>query len=357
MDFIQEAIKEAFNAMGKSTPNPPVGAIIVSKDNRVIGRGHTQSYGENHAEIEAINKSNANLEGSTLYTTLEPCNIFNNTPPCTDSIIKNKIKHVVIGAIDINSDVNGRGIKQLNDNGITTELIKNNEDIEYTLESYNHFIIHKTPFLTLKLALSIDGKLATNSGESKWITSEQSRNLVHEYRSNSDVIITGVNTVIADNPKLNVRLEHYTKDYQPKKIILDTNGRIPIDSKCLDSNTIVITSNMNKEISDVLVSKSVIIEKIPLNEEGKLDLNYLPEILLKNNMINVLIECGSVLSSELLKLNLLNKLLLFISPKIIGGSKFTPFSNINSDKMSNVISPKRVKNIQLDKDMLVKAWL
>ena len=356
MDFIQEAIKEAFNAMGKSTPNPPVGAIIVSKDNRVIGRGHTQSYGENHAEIEAIKKSNENLEGSTLYTTLEPCNIFKNTPPCTDTIIKNKIKHVVIGAIDVNSDVNGRGIKQLNDNGITTELIKDNEEIEYILESYNHFVIHKTPFVTLKLALSIDGKLATNSGDSKWISSEQSRNLVHKYRSDADVIITGVNTVIADNPRLNVRLENYTKNYQPRKIILDTNGRVPLDSKCLDSNTIVITSKMNKKTHDVLISKSVIIEKIPLNESGKLDLNYLPDILLKNNFINVLVECGSTLSSELLKLNLLNKLLLFVCPKIIGGSKFIPFSNINSDKMSNVISPKKVQNNQLDEDMLVKVW-
>jgi diaminohydroxyphosphoribosylaminopyrimidine deaminase/5-amino-6-(5-phosphoribosylamino)uracil reductase len=356
MDFIQEAIKEAFNAMGKSTPNPPVGAIIVSKDNRIIGRGHTQSYGRNHAEIEAINNSNENLGGSTLYTTLEPCNILNNTPPCTDTIIKSKIKHVVIGAIDVNSDINGRGIKQLNENGITTELIKDNDKIEYTLESYNHFVIHKTPFVTLKLALSIDGKLATNSGDSKWISSEQSRNLVHKYRSDADVIITSVNTVIADNPRLNVRLENYTKNYQPRKIILDTNGRIPVDSQCLDSNTIVITSKMNKKVSDVLISKSVIIEKIPLNESGKLDLNYLPRILLKNNMINVLVECGSALSSELLKLNLLNKLLLFVSPKIIGGSKFIPFSNINSDKMNNVIYPKKVRNSQLDEDMLVKVW-
>jgi diaminohydroxyphosphoribosylaminopyrimidine deaminase/5-amino-6-(5-phosphoribosylamino)uracil reductase len=356
MDFIQEAIKEAFNAMGKSTPNPPVGAIIVSKDNRIIGRGHTQSYGGNHAEIEAINNSNENLGGSTLYTTLEPCNILNNTPPCTDTIIKSKIKHVVIGAIDVNSDINGRGIKQLNENGITTELIKDNDKIEYTLESYNHFVIHKTPFVTLKLALSIDGKLATNSGDSKWISSEQSRNLVHKYRSDADVIITSVNTVIADNPRLNVRLENYTKNYQPRKIILDTNGRIPVDSQCLDSNTIVITSKMNKKVSDVLISKSVIIEKIPLNESGKLDLNYLPRILLKNNMINVLVECGSALSSELLKLNLLNKLLLFVSPKIIGGSKFIPFSNINSDKMNNVIYPKKVRNSQLDEDMLVKVW-
>ncbi len=179
---------------------------------------------------------------------------------------------------------------------------------------------------------------------------------MHKYRSDADVIITSVNTVIADNPRLNVRLENYTKNYQPRKIILDTNGRIPVDSQCLDSNTIVITSKMNKKVSDVLISKSVIIEKIPLNESGKLDLNYLPRILLKNNMINVLVECGSALSSELLKLNLLNKLLLFVSPKIIGGSKFIPFSNINSDKMNNVIYPKKVRNSQLDEDMLVKVW-
>ena len=356
MDYIKEVAKESLLAMGKSSPNPPVGALIVSSENKIIGRGHTQKIGGNHAEIEAINNATESLENSTLYTTLEPCNITGNTPPCTEAIINNKIKHVVICQKDPNPEINGNGIKILNEHNITTEIVDKIEIVEYALEAYNHFIKTKTPYFTLKLAMSLDGKIATNTGKSKWISGIQSRQLVHKYRSDVDAIITGVGTVIKDNPQLNVRLENISKSNQPKKIIFDTNGRIPIDSQCLDSNTIIICSNINDKIEHELLNKSVTIEKIPTSNSGSLDLKYLNDILLKHKLINVFVECGPTLTSELMKLNLIQKLLIFISPKIIGGSKYVPFANINSDEMSKVFNLKKIQHSQIGKDILIKGW-
>ena len=356
MDFMQEAANEALLAMGNCSPNPPVGAIIVSKDNKIIGRGHTQRIGYNHAEIEAINSCSEDLEESTLFTTLEPCNITLNTPPCTDQIIKSKIKHVVVGAKDINPKINGAGITDLIKGNVKTEISKLNKTVNYTLEAYNHYVKTKTPFLTLKMAMSLDGKIATNTGNSKWISGKESRELVHQYRSNTDAILTGINTVIEDNPTLNVRLKNSQKMYQPKKIIIDTKGKIPLNSKCLDSNCIIITSEMSEKTKNKLIEKSVKIEKVSLSQSGRVDLTFLYEILLKHNLTNILIECGSILSSELLKLKLIHKILMFISPSIIGGSKHVPFSKIESDKMSDIVNLKSIKHSNVGEDILIKGW-
>lgn len=354
---MSEAINQAKLAMGLTSPNPPVGAVIVSKQNKIIGMGHTQAYGKNHAEIEAIKSSSSNIQNSTLYTTLEPCNIEINTPPCTKEIIKNKIKHVIIGSTDPNPKINGRGIKILEDKGITTEIFKYDEALEYTLESYKYFVKYQKPFFTVKYAMSLDGKIASNTGDSKWISSEKSREYVHHIRANSDAILTGVNTIIYDDPQLNVRLSNYQKKHHPKKIILDTNGRVPYDSKSLDSNCILITSKIENKLKDKLHSKGVTIEHIPTGKNKKLDLGYLPEVLIKYNLINIFVEAGSTLPGELLYNNLVNKIILFISPKIIGESKFVPFGSKGINKIINSYKPKKIINSSIEDDILIKAWL
>ena len=354
---MSEAINQAKLAMGLTSPNPPVGAVIVSKQNKIIGMGHTQAYGKNHAEIEAIKSSSDNLQNSTLYTTLEPCNIEINTPPCTKEIIKNKIKHVIIGSTDPNPKINGRGIKILEDKGITTEIFKYDEALEYTLESYKYFVKYQKPFFTVKYAMSLDGKIASNTGDSKWISSEKSREYVHHIRANSDAILTGVNTIIYDDPQLNVRLSNYQKKHHPKKIILDTNVRVPYDSKSLDSNCILITSKIENKLKDKLHSKGVTIEHIPTGKNKKLDLGYLPEVLIKYNLINIFVEAGSTLPGELLYNNLVNKIILFISPKIIGESKFVPFGSKGINKIINSYRPKKIINSSIEDDILIKAWL
>ena len=354
---MSEAINQAKLAMGLTSPNPPVGAVIVSKQNKIIGMGHTQAYGKNHAEIEAIKSSSSNIQNSTLYTTLEPCNIEINTPPCTKEIIKNKIKHVIIGSTDPNPKINGRGIKMLEDKGITTEIYKYDETLEYTLESYKYFVKYQKPFFTVKYAMSLDGKIASNTGDSKWISSEKSREYVHRIRANSDAILTGVNTIIYDDPQLNVRLSNYQKKHHPKKIILDTNGRVPYDSKSLDSNCILITSKIENKLKNKLHSKGVTIEHIPTGKNKKLDLGYLPEVLIKYNLINIFVEAGSTLPGELLYNNLVNKIILFISPKIIGESKFVPFVSKGINKIINSYKPKKIINSSIEDDILIKAWL
>ena len=354
---MSEAINQAKLAMGLTSPNPPVGAVIVSKQNKIIGMGHTQAYGKSHAEIEAIKSSSSNIQNSTLYTTLEPCNIEINTPPCTKEIIKNKIKHVIIGSTDPNPKINGRGIKILEDKGITTEIFKYDEALEYTLESYKYYVKYQKPFFTVKYAMSLDGKIASNTGDSKWISSEKSREYVHQIRANSDAILTGVNTIIYDDPQLNVRLSNYQKKHHPKKIILDTNGRVPYDSKSLDSNCILITSKIENKLKDKLHSKGVTIEHIPTGKNKKLDLGYLPEVLIKYNLINIFVEAGSTLPGELLYNNLVNKIILFISPKIIGESKFVPFGSKGINKIINSYKPKKIINSSIEDDILIKAWL
>ena len=354
---MSEAINQAKLAMGLTSPNPPVGAVIVSKQNKIIGMGHTQAYGKSHAEIEAIKSSSSNIQNSTLYTTLEPCNIEINTPPCTKEIIKNKIKHVIIGSTDPNPKINGRGIKMLEDKGITTEIYKYDETLEYTLESYKYFVKYQKPFFTVKYAMSLDGKIASNTGDSKWISSEKSREYVHHIRANSDAILTGVNTIIYDDPQLNVRLSNYKKKHHPKKIILDTNGRVPYDSKSLDSNCILITSKIENKLKNKLHSKGVTIEHIPTGKNKKLDLGYLPEVLIKYNLINIFVEAGSTLPGELLYNNLVNKIILFISPKIIGESKFVPFGSKGINKIINSYKPKKIINSSIEDDILIKAWL
>ena len=354
---MSEAINQAKLAMGLTSPNPPVGAVIVSKQNKIIGMGHTQAYGKSHAEIEAIKSSSSNIQNSTLYTTLEPCNIEINTPPCTKEIIKNKIKHVIIGSTDPNPKINGRGIKILEDKGITTEIFKYDEALEYTLESYKYFVKYQKPFFTVKYAMSLDGKIASNTGDSKWISSEKSREYVHHIRANSDAILTGVNTIIYDDPQLYVRLSNYQKKHHPKKIILDTNGRVPYDSKSLDSNCILITSKIENKLKNKLHSKGVTIEHIPTGKNKKLDLGYLPEVLIKYNLINIFVEAGSTLPGELLYNNLVNKIILFISPKIIGESKFVPFGSKGINKIINSYKPKKIINSSIEDDILIKAWL
>jgi len=355
--YMSTAIAQAKLAMGLTSPNPPVGAVIVSEENKIVGIGNTQSYRNNHAEIEAIKSAGNNVKNSTLYTTLEPCNIELNTPPCTKAIIQNNIKHVIIGTKDPNPKINGKGIKILNENGITTEIFKYNEEVEYTLETYKYYVKNKKPYFTVKYAMSLDGKIASNNGDSKWISSKESREYVHKLRSNADAILTGVNTIIYDDPQFNVRLPNYEKQYHPKKVILDTNGRVPHDAKSLDSNCILVTSNIEKKLKDKLHSKGVVIEYIPTGKDKKIDLKYLPELLVKYNLLNIFVEAGSTLPGELLYNNLVNKIILFVGPKIIGESKYAPFGSKGINQIIDSYKPKKITNSSIENDILIKAWL
>lgn len=217
-EYMRLAIEIAKKGAGKVNPNPMVGAVIV-KDERVIGQGYHKYYGGNHAEVNAFENLSDNPEGATIYVTLEPCSHYGKTPPCVDKIIANKISKVVVGTLDPNPLVEGRGIKALKEAGIEVITGVLEEECKKLNEVFMKYILCKRPFVVLKTAMTLDGKIATESGESKWITSDKSRQEVHKLRNKLSAIMVGVNTVIKDNPELTCRLEG---GKNPVRIIVDS---------------------------------------------------------------------------------------------------------------------------------------
>ena len=227
--YMRMAIEEAKKGEGFTSPNPLVGAVIV-KDDRVIGIGYHKKYGENHAEINAFLNAKENgedVEGASIYVTLEPCSHYGKTPPCADAIIKNKLKKVIIGCVDSNPKVAGNGIKKLKDAGIDVIVNVLEEECRKLNEVFFYYIANKRPFVVMKYAMTMDGKIATVSGKSKWITSEKTREHSHRFRNKYSAIMVGINTVIEDNPMLNCRLPN-TRN--PIRIILDSSLKISLDS-------------------------------------------------------------------------------------------------------------------------------
>ena len=279
--YIKLAIEIAKKGRGSVSPNPLVGCIIV-KDERIIGAGYHEKYGENHAEINAINSAKESIEGSTLFVNLEPCSHQGLTPPCVDKIIENKIKRVVIGTLDMNPLVCGNGIKKLKSAGIDVKAgILESECTALNKFFFKH-ITKKIPYVTLKIAQTLDGKIADSKGDSKWISSLLSRRYVHELRSKYDAVLIGLGTVLKDNPSLTVRL---TEGRNPRRVILDTRLRLSTEHKLFSSNSdkklVIVTSNKSKSKERKIKKiKSKGAEVIFVREDkGKLNLkNILKEL-------------------------------------------------------------------------------
>ncbi len=318
--YIQLAIEIAKKGIGEVSPNPLVGCIIVN-DDRIIGAGYHQKFGHNHAEINAINSAKCDIEGSTLYVNLEPCSHQGKTPPCVDKIIEKKIKRVVIGTLDMNPLVSGKGIKKLKNAGIDVKVgLLEKECIELN-KFFFKFISKKTPYVTLKAAQTLDGKIADSNFESKWITSLDSRRRVHLLRAQYDAVLIGAGTVKKDNPSLTVRL---TEGRNPKKIVIDDKLTLPVESKIFTSsekNLIILTSEHSsgkrKKINK-LFSKGADILFIKENADGKIDLKLALKELAKQNIASILVEGGSKVFTSFMSQNLYDELVLFIAPKILG---------------------------------------
>jgi diaminohydroxyphosphoribosylaminopyrimidine deaminase/5-amino-6-(5-phosphoribosylamino)uracil reductase len=358
-DYLEKAFILAEKARGRTSPNPFVGAIIV-KNGKIIGKGYTQPAGKDHAEIQALKQAGKDAEDSTMYVTLEPCVHFGKTPPCTDAIIKAKIKKVVIGAKDPNPLVNGKGIEKLKSAGI--EVISNvmPKRFKKQNEAYITYITKKRPFTIVKAAISLDGKMAKDNGNSRWISCEKSRKTVHKIRNEVDAILSTVNTVNADNPKFTVR--HNIKNPRhPIRIILDSHLNINPDSYVIQSadkiRTIVVTSYEPRgERMDFLLSKKVEIWNV--NEEnGFLNLHQIMDKCYKNEISQIMVEAGPTLITNLLKEKLVDKILLFVAPKILGGSdKFLWFKSFESKKINDIIELENVAYIKSDIDIIIKGY-
>lgn len=321
VSYIRLAIEIAKKGRGKVSPNPLVGCIIVKND-RIVGAGLHEKYGENHAEVNAINRAGNNAEGATLYTNLEPCSHYGKTPPCVDLIISKKIKRVVIGTLDMNPNISGKGVRKLKAAGIDVKVGINERECIELNKFFFKYVTKKLPYVTLKAAQTIDGKIADKSGESAWISSAQSRRYVHNLRATYDAVMIGTGTVEKDDPKLTVRL---TEGRNPKRVILDAGLRLKLSHKLFtknsDNNLIVITSKKSigkKRRINKLNSLGATILFAKDEKEGKLNLKSVLKELYKIGIASVLVEGGSQVFTSFVRENLFDDILTFISPKLLG---------------------------------------
>jgi len=326
--FMLQAIHLAKKAWYSTDPNPRVGCVI-TQNNKIIGQGFHIQAGGPHAEVHAINAAKDagyDLEGSSAYVTLEPCSHHGKTPPCCDALIKHKIKRVIIAMSDPNPLVSGQGIQRLKEAGIDIKVGVLEQEAKNLNPEFIYKMIHSRPFLRCKMGMSLDGRTAMASGESQWITSTEARLDVQRLRAQSSAILTGIGTVLADNPSMNVREETYisladNKIRQPERLILDSQLRIPLDAKILASPelaTIFTTSQqLFNDKSIQLRDKGVRI--ISLNEvESALDLKQLMEELSSMPLNSILIESGKTLAGSFLEEGFINELIIYMAPKILG---------------------------------------
>ena len=360
-EVMQQALSLARKAKGLTSPNPCVGAVVV-KDGKIVGKGFHRAAGCAHAEVEAIDDAGLAAKDATIYVTLEPCNHFGKTPPCTHKIIKAGIKKVVIGCKDPNPTVCGGGIQTLQDNGIEVICGVLEKEANILIEEFIWYIQNdKKPFVILKCASTLDGRIATSTGDSKWITNEKSRAYVHQIRHEVDAILVGSGTLHADNPSLTSRLKGVeTKD--PVRIILDTHLSIKEDAKVLiqDSNakTIIVTGpDVSKKKRALLEGNGIQILDVSLKEE-RLDLNELMIKLGQMSILSLLIEGGSVVAGSVLKAGIVNKVMFFLAPKFLGSSDGIPvFEGHGPELIKDAFELEDTKVTLFDNDILVQGYL
>ncbi len=353
--YMKEALKLAEKGTGFTNPNPLVGAVIL-KDGRVVGRGYHERYGKAHAEINALKDAGQEAKGATMYVTLEPCSHHGKTPPCAEAIIKSGIRKVVIASKDPNPLVSGRGIRMLKNAGI--DVITGILDAEN--RRLNTFFFHHMetgkPYVLMKTAMSADGKIATRTHDSKWISNEKSREFVHELRHRMQAIMVGAGTVIHDNPHLTSRLGG-RKVSQPVRIILDTCGETPLESHVLNTEnarTIMVVSDKVKPAAiRIFEEKGAEVLIMPQND-GKIDLSDLMERLGKKGINSILLEGGAHVNDSAIRSKIVQEIHSFIAPIIIGG-KDAP-GPVGGSGVANVKESTRldrVETVVFDEDLLL----
>jgi diaminohydroxyphosphoribosylaminopyrimidine deaminase/5-amino-6-(5-phosphoribosylamino)uracil reductase len=330
-ELMRRALRLAARARGNTSPNPMVGALLVKGD-RILAQGYHHQAGQPHAEIEAIRDAEQrglSLRGATLYVTLEPCSTYGRTPPCTEAILAAGIKQVMIGTLDPNPKHAGRGLNLLADHGVRVETARGslNADCAALNAAFNHWIVHRIPWVRVKAAMTLDGKIATESGQSKWITSEISRRFAMGLRFEADAILAGVNTVIADDPSLTLRLARKEKARPLRRMVLDPRARIPLTARLLNDDhasltTVVVGPGAAKRSVQAL-EKKVQVLHCPTGEPGtnSLDLAWLLRQLGSHEITSLLVEGGGETAAAFLEQRLVNEVAFFYAPKILGGSK------------------------------------
>ena len=354
-NYMLQAIQLAKQGEGWTNPNPMVGAVIV-KNGRIIGKGYHKKCGELHAERNAIASLTESAEGATIYVTLEPCCHYGKTPPCTEAIIEQKIKRVVIGSRDPNPKVSGKGIKMLQEAGI--EVIEDfmREECDRLNPVFFHYITTKTPYVVMKYAMTLDGKIATKTGASKWITGEAARAEVQHMRHRYMGIMAGIGTVLADDPMLNVRVEGWKS---PIRILCDSGLRIPLDGQIVKSagkyRTIVAYADSEKKEDKIRILHTMGVETICCpGENHQIDLKKLMKYLGDEGIDSILLEGGGTLNDSALRAGIVQEVQAFIAPKLFGGmNSKTPVEGIGVRFPSEAVKLKCTDICQIGEDIRI----
>lgn len=323
--YMRLALRLAKKGTGRTSPNPLVGAVVV-KGKTIVGRGYHHRAGEPHAEVLALRQAGRKGRGATLYLNLEPCAHFGRTPPCTQAILAASIRRVVAGMKDPNPVVSGRGIRQLRRGGVTVDVGILREECRELNGPFSKFITTGKPFVTLKAAISLDGKVATRSGDSRWVSSQASRNYVHRLRQAMDAVMVGIGTVLKDDPLLTVRLPGGKKPHQPLRVVVDSRLRIPLHSQLVRTaglypTLIATTRAASSSRRKWLAQANVEILILENDAQGHVSLKALMKELARRGVVSVLLEGGSTLTASAVREEVVDRLLFFLAPKIIGGER------------------------------------
>lgn len=358
-DFMQRALELAIMGRGYTSPNPMVGAVLV-KQGRIIGQGFHERYGDKHAEIRAIENAVEPVEGATLYCNLEPCCHTipgKKTPPCTHRLIQERIRKVVVSTIDPNPHVSGSGLRALKAAGIEIQSGIFAREATLLNEAYFKFIQTGEPFIHLKIAQSLDGRIATRSGDARWITDVSARQMVQEMRQNADAILVGIGTVLVDNPRLTLRTKN---GRQPYRIVLDSRLRIPDHATLLQDQfadrTIIITSpDADKARREALAHRGIRVEVLNKNSSEFIDLDELMVFLQRLGVASLLVEGGSAVFTRFIQKRRFDKLSVFIAPILIGEGR-EAIQDLHINRLQDALRLELVTFRTIGHQMLVEGY-
>jgi diaminohydroxyphosphoribosylaminopyrimidine deaminase/5-amino-6-(5-phosphoribosylamino)uracil reductase len=359
VQYMQQALELARGGLGFVSPNPLVGCVLI-KDGIVVGRGYHQRFGGPHAEVHALHEAGPQARGAVLYVNLEPCSHTGKTPPCADAVIQAGVSRVVVALRDPNPLVAGAGLARLAAAGIAV-TVGVCEAAAYKLnEAFIKFITTRRPFVTLKSAITLDGKIATRTGASRWITGELARQESHRLRHAADAILVGVGTVLQDDPQLTTRLPDL-QGANPLRVIVDSTLRVPRQAQVTDvasdrRTLIVTTARAPVARREALQVRGVEVVHLPAYDDGRVDLEALLRYLGERGVASVLVEGGATLSATLLRRRLIDKVLLFVAPKIIGGDGISVVGPCGVETMEQVINLRDVVSQRLGNDVLLEAY-
>lgn len=340
---------------GRTSPNPMVGAVIV-RDGEIVGEGYHRRAGMPHAEVEAIKAAGDKARGAVMYVTLEPCCHFGRTPPCTQAVIAAGISHVEAAMVDPNPAVSGKGLAELQTAGVTTGVGILEDQARKLNEVFIKHTTTRLPFVTLKFAMTLDGKIATRTGDSKWISCDKSRRIVHGVRSRVDAVMVGVGTLLADDPELSARQGRVS---YPTRVVVDSKALAPADAKMfsLPGETIIATTQSAPE--DRIVKLKQAGARILIIEEdaGRVSLPSLMRALGETGVTSILLEGGGRIAASALSSGVVDKVIVFIAPKIIGGAEArTPVEGLGVAMMAEAFALERLKVRNIGCDIMIEAY-